>query len=133
MTSMSASVTIGIAIVEHDDQFLIGTRPEGTPLAGYAEFPGGKCRPRESIEDCVRRECLEETGFNVTPLRRLHRCEFEYDHGAVDLHFWLCQSDRSNDGEPAGAFRWVARDQLGSLRFPEANTEVVKLLKLEKS
>ena len=37
---------IGIAVVEHQRQFLIGIRPAGVALAGFHEFPGGKMPER---------------------------------------------------------------------------------------
>ena len=54
---------IGIAVVEQAGHFLIGTRGPDVPLAGFAEFPGGKCYEEEAAEDCAVRECLEETGL----------------------------------------------------------------------
>ena len=36
---------IWIAIVEFDGLYLVGTRQAGQALAGFAEFPGGKCEP----------------------------------------------------------------------------------------
>ena len=48
---------IGIAVVEHEGRYLVGTRGPDGPLAGYAEFPGGKCLPDELPEMCAIREC----------------------------------------------------------------------------
>ena len=50
---------IGIAVVEHAGRYLVGIRGPDVPLAGYAEFPGGKCLPNESPEDCAVRECRD--------------------------------------------------------------------------
>ena len=36
-------VRVGIAVVEHANQYLVGVRGPIGPLAGYDEFPGGKC------------------------------------------------------------------------------------------
>ena len=40
--------TIGIAVVEYQGRFLVGIRPPGASLAGFAEFPGGKCEEAEA-------------------------------------------------------------------------------------
>lgn len=120
---------IGIAVVEQEGWYLVGTRPEGAPLAGYAEFPGGKCEPGESPEECAVRECREETGLLVRGERLLLRQAHCYAHGAVDLSFWLCRPV-----EPvvltAGCrgFRWCPAIELSALRFPEGNASVVQLL-----
>ena len=120
---------IGIAIVEQAGHFLIGTRGPEVPLAGFAEFPGGKCGESEATEDCAVRECLEETGLFVQIERPLMRREHTYPHGTVDLHFYLCHPSRevSLSDEPRG-FRWVPAKDLATLPFPEANAEVVRLL-----
>lgn len=125
---------IGIAIVEFDGRYLVGTRQEGQALAGFAEFPGGKCELDERPEDCVVRECFEETGLSVTPERLLDRTQHEYAHASVDLHFWLCRVNTDSD-EPLLAlpkaengFEWKAVDELRQLTFPAANAGIVKLL-----
>ena len=41
-------------------KILLGLRPENRPNPGYWEFPGGKCENKESSEDCLKREWLEE-------------------------------------------------------------------------
>ena len=107
---------IGIAVVEHADHFLIGIRRHDTVLAGYDEFPGGKCYPNESPRDCAVRECKEETGIDVVPVRALLKCQHTYDHGAVDLHFWLCEPVDS-DFRPANGFELNCEDSKGSSRM----------------
>lgn len=117
---------IGIAIVERAGCFLVGTRGVGQDLAGFAEFPGGKCLPDEASEVCAVRECLEETGLAVAPVKLLQRLEFTYPHAVVDLHFWLCTP--ASAAEPLNGFRWVDRGELAQLPFPAANAEVVQTL-----
>ena len=129
MSDDTRPTAVGIAVVEYDDRFLVGTRDAGSTLAGKAEFPGGKCEPGESPADCACRECLEETGLRVTAVRLLEECSFDYPFGQVNLHFWLCRPaciedvDRNHAG-----FVWIERQLLGLQRFPDANTSVVESL-----
>ena len=120
---------IGIAIVEQAGHYLIGTRGPDVPLAGFAEFPGGKCGEGETPEACAVRECLEETSLAVQIERLLMRCEHTYPHGTVDLHFYLCHptTEVSLTDDQRG-FRWVPAKNLATLPFPEANADVVRLL-----
>jgi 8-oxo-dGTP diphosphatase len=120
---------IGIAVVEYKGKFLVGMRgPEG-PLAGCAEFPGGKCRHGESPADCARRECLEETGLDVEPLELLLEIAYDYPHGAVQLDFWHCKvANPENVATDHNGFRWVPLNELSHLTFPEANKPVIALL-----
>jgi 8-oxo-dGTP diphosphatase len=125
---MSSSTRIGIAVVEYDDRFLVGTRGVEGPLPGYAEFPGGKCRTGESPAECALRECLEETGLRVDIIQPLLNRQYDYPHGRVDLYFFLCRPIDEVDASGQGGFRWVARAELARLKFPPANDEVVQRL-----
>jgi 8-oxo-dGTP diphosphatase len=120
---------VAIAVVEHEGHYLVGTRGPDQPLAGRAEFPGGRCLPDEEGSACAVRECREETGLSVTVVRKLCECCHTYAHGTLDLEFWLCRLERGENADhAAGGFRWVPSDSLGSLDFPEANRTVLKIL-----
>ena len=81
---------IAIAVVEHDAKFLVGQRPPGVPLAGLAEFPGGKVQPGETPEKAAIRECLEETGLTVRIVERYATVRHDYAHDRVELYFFRC-------------------------------------------
>jgi mutator protein MutT len=120
---------IGIAVVECDGKYLVGIRGPDIPLAGFAEFPGGKSQIDETIFECVIRECLEETKLLVLPIRLLRRVEFEYPHGQVDLHFVICHPANKTDvRDDHEGFRWISVDELRTMKFPDANKDVVNLL-----
>jgi 8-oxo-dGTP diphosphatase len=120
---------VAIAVVEHDGRYLVGTRGPDQPLAGRAEFPGGRCLPDEEGAACAVRECHEETGLRVTTVRKLWECRHTYAHGTLDLEYWLCRPERGEDADrAAGGFRWVPSDSLSSLDFPDANRTVLKIL-----
>ncbi len=122
---------VAIAIIHLGDQVLVRRRPDavGSPMPGYWEFPGGKCHPGESPDQCAIRECREETGLVIltTGLRRV--VEHDYPHGLVRLHFYDCRlADQSPPRPPTGGFVWVDRAALGDLQFPWANRMVVQEL-----
>ena len=54
---------IGSGLIEKDDKFLLVNAKVGTPK-GLWNNPGGH-KDEESIEDTVKREVKEETGFDV--------------------------------------------------------------------
>ena len=43
---------------------------------GYINFPGGKKEPNESMEECVVRETLEETGLLIKNPKKIGYIEF---------------------------------------------------------
>ena len=120
---------VGIAVVEHRGRYLVGLRGDSAPLAGLAEFPGGKRRPSESAAECAVRECAEETGLRVRIVEPLLHCRYEYPHGLVDLSFFLCAPlEKEPIAERQGAFEWVAAAALHDLDFPPANGPVIDRL-----
>lgn len=118
---------IGIAIIEQDGSYLLGTRGEGQVLAGKTEFPGGKCEEGETIQECLVRESLEETGLLIIPVEELENKSFTYPHGTVDLHFWICSPKEPASPAPVGYF-WVKASKLKNYSFPEANQSVIEKL-----
>ncbi|MCA9122857.1 MAG: (deoxy)nucleoside triphosphate pyrophosphohydrolase [Planctomycetaceae bacterium] len=118
---------IAIAIVEQEGCFLVGKRPPGKPLAGYAEFPGGRVESGETPDQAVVRECREETGLSIEVVGSYEERCHRYSHDRVHLHFFRCRLTK--DGESLKSpFTWVEREQLGSLRFPAANDDILREL-----
>lgn len=124
---MSAAKLIAIAVVQHGDEVLIGLRPEGVPLAGFWEFPGGKVHDGEQPAAAAVRECLEETGVSVRVLDEFPAKSHDYEHGSVHLRCFACEPEDPTTA-PRGTFRWVKRASLGDYAFPEANEELIRQL-----
>jgi 8-oxo-dGTP diphosphatase len=121
------ATSIAIAVVEHEGHVLIGQRPVGVPLAGYWEFPGGKVIAGETAQDAAIRECVEETGIEITVDDLADECWHEYDHGRLHLQFFSCQP-HGKPAPPRPPFRWVKRDDLAQYEFPPGNAGLLKLL-----
>lgn len=107
----------------------MGVRGPDGPLPGQAEFPGGKCEPGESAENCAVRECQEETGLGVVVVGLIDEFTWTYPHGTVKLSFLLCKPRQAMDvrNEQQG-FRWEAPAALMEMPFPEANRGVLERL-----
>jgi mutator protein MutT len=124
-------ICVAIAVVEHHGRFLVGIRADGIPLAGFAEFPGGKVHPAEAPEAAAVRECMEESGIAVAVVEEYLTITHRYEHGLLEIHFFNC---RPIEGEkvPREPFRWVDAEELSTLRFPAANARLTEML-LHKS
>lgn len=128
MGEMPADATlIAVAVVRRASEVLIGRRPEGVPLAGYWEFPGGKVRAGESPREAAARECLEETGITVEVGEEYPAATHHYPHGRVELRFFAC-TPREPPAEPRPPFRWAPVASLGEYRFPPANAALLEFL-----
>jgi 8-oxo-dGTP diphosphatase len=84
-------VAVGV-LIERDVQgregrFLLTSRPEGKPYAGYWEFPGGKLEAGETVEQALRRELHEELGITIGPVQPWKVEMHDYAHALVRLHF----------------------------------------------
>jgi 8-oxo-dGTP diphosphatase len=118
---------IAIAVVEHEGWFLIGRRPDGVPLAGLWEFPGGKVEPGESPENAAMRECREETGIDAEIMGEYPSHVQHYEHGAVHLRFFACRP-RDSSQTPREPFQWTPRSSLAEYEFPAGNRALLDRL-----
>jgi len=93
-------------------------------------LPGGGLHKNEPTVDGLLREVREETGLDVEVSAWQRRVHHQYTHGSLCLTFFLCFP--LDETDPIPPFDWVAREELGRLRFPEANSSVIKDLILRK-
>jgi mutator protein MutT len=118
---------VAVAIVFRDSKVLITRRKANAVLGGCWEFPGGKQEPGESLEDCVRRELLEELALRVQPVVSLRPITYRYPDRQVCLHPFLCTHE---PGQPqllgCDELRWVAPAQLRHFEFPPANHQLIE-------
>jgi (d)CTP diphosphatase len=58
-------VQVVAAVIERNGQLLIARRPAEKRHGGLWEFPGGKLREGESLQEAARRELAEELGLEA--------------------------------------------------------------------
>jgi 8-oxo-dGTP diphosphatase len=122
------AIIVVAAVIERDHHFLLTLRPAGTHLEGHWEFPGGKVLPHETHAEALRRELFEELDIvaDVGPL--VFNVSHSYPDLSVNLYFYRC----GFSGEPKPMFgqemRWIAREWLTALPFPQADAELIRQL-----
>jgi 8-oxo-dGTP diphosphatase len=121
-----------VALVDADGRVLLARRPEGKPLAGLWEFPGGKVDPGETPEAALIRELGEELGIDVAA-----SCLAPFtfaSHSYLDFHLlmplYLC---RQWQGIPVARegqrLAWVRPARLNEYPMPPADKPLVAMLR----
>lgn len=123
-----AAIPVLAAVIERDGRVLVTRRLEGSHLSGCWEFPGGKCDPGETHEACLARELREELGVEAQIGPELLVTEHAYPEKTVRLHFRRCEIDTEPRPLLNQQMRWVSRDEMCALSFPEADRALIEKL-----
>ncbi len=122
------TLVVAAAVIERDGCYLVTKRPKGAHLEGHWEFPGGKCEPGETIQDCLARELTEELAVAAAIGREILTTSHAYPDRHVELHFLSCQLRSEPVPQLGQEMRWVPRAELRTLQWPPADTELIERL-----
>ena len=86
--------TAGILI--RDGKVLVAQRIKGGALSEQWEFPGGKNRYGESLQETLKREYMEELGIDVDVHEEIATCEFINKDVHYTLHAFLISASSSS-------------------------------------
>jgi len=119
-------VTAGV--IWKANRLLITLRPPKGLLGGLWEFPGGKVKPKETLEACLKREIMEELNLKVDIKFHLISVKHAYTHFKITLHAFECQYQNGHirkDPDAIDDFRWIAASELDQYAFPGADRKVI--------
>lgn len=124
---VSAACIVGDRVNEAG-RILLAKRPEGKPMAGLWEFPGGKVNTGESPEFALCRELDEELGIDARECC-LYPIAFA-SHAYEDFHLlmpvYVCRMwngvPQSREGQELG---WFNPKELYDLEMPEADIPLI--------
>ena len=127
-------VVAGI-LLDQNGRYLLSSRPEGKPYAGYWEFAGGKVEAGESDFQALQREFEEELGIRIlaaTPwLTKIH----SYEHARVCLKFLWVNPDHWT-GEPQSregqAWSWQKAGDFNVAPMLPANGPLLRALSVPR-
>ena len=128
MTEVNVTLVVACALVDADRRVLIAQRPEGKPLAGLWEFPGGKVDPGERPEQTLIRELHEEIGVTVREacLAPLTFASYAYEDFHLLMPLYIC---RRWDGEVIARegqkLAWVRANKLRGYPMPPADIPLI--------
>lgn len=132
---MSDSKTVilvsACALVDQDNRVLIAQRPEGKPMAGLWEFPGGKVEAGETPEATLIRELKEELGLVTweSCLAPLSFASHTYEDFHLLMPLYIC---RKWEGTPQSLegqeLKWVRANKLREYPMPPADAPLIPAL-----
>jgi 8-oxo-dGTP diphosphatase len=116
------------ALVDPDGRVLLAQRPEGKPMAGLWEFPGGKVETGERPEETLIRELEEELGIVVKEacLAPLTFASHTYPEFHLLMPLYVCRVwDGTVTAKEGQGLAWVRPNRLREYPMPPADVPLV--------
>ena len=119
------------ALVDADGRVLLAQRPQGKPMAGLWEFPGGKIEHGERPEETLIRELKEELGIVVREecLAPLTFASHAYPDFHLLMPLYVCRRwDGTVTATEGQQLAWVKPNRLRNYEMPPADVPLVSHL-----
>jgi 8-oxo-dGTP diphosphatase len=119
------------ALVDADGRVLLAQRPQGKPMAGLWEFPGGKIESGERPEQTLIRELQEELGIVVREdcLAPLTFASHAYPDFHLLMPLYVCRRwEGTVTAREAQQIAWVKPNRLRNYDMPPADVPLVSHL-----
>jgi 8-oxo-dGTP diphosphatase len=116
------------ALIDADGRVLLAQRPDGKPMAGLWEFPGGKVETGERPEETLIRELHEELGITVSEpcLAPLTFASHAYEDFHLLMPLYVCRRWEGTVTPCEGQqLAWVRPNRLRDYEMPPADVPLV--------
>jgi 8-oxo-dGTP diphosphatase len=117
-----------VALVDADGRVLIAKRPDGKPMAGLWEFPGGKVETGERPELALIRELKEELDIDVTEacLAPLTFASHAYEKFHLLMPLYVCRRWKGTVTSLEGQeLKWIRPNRLRDHPMPPADLPLI--------
>lgn len=121
-----------VALIDADGRVLLAQRPEGKPMAGLWEFPGGKVEPGESPEAALIRELHEELGIETwnSCLAPLTFASHAYEKFHLLMPLFACRKWQGVPHPKEGqTLAWARPNQLRDYPMPPADIPLIPIIR----
>jgi 8-oxo-dGTP diphosphatase len=128
MAELKLTLVVACALIDADRRVLIAQRPEGKPMAGLWEFPGGKIEPGERPEQTLIRELNEELGITVAEpcLAPLTFASHGYENFHLLMPLYICRRWEGMVSAREGQqLAWVRATKLRDYPMPAADLPLI--------
>jgi len=127
---VSANIVLvaACALVDADNRVLLAQRPEGKPMAGLWEFPGGKIEAGERPEQSLIRELKEELSITVNEacLAPLTFASHAYADFHLLMPLYICRKWEGRVAATEGQrLVWVRPNKLRDYNMPPADVPLI--------
>jgi 8-oxo-dGTP diphosphatase len=129
--STNTVLVAACALVDADGRVLLAQRPQGKPMAGLWEFPGGKIETGERPEQTLIRELKEELGIDVREdcLAPLTFASHAYPDFHLLMPLYVCRRwEGTVTAREAQQLAWVKPNRLRDYDMPPADVPLVSHL-----
>ncbi len=127
---------INLGIVLHKKKALMIKRKKKETSKNGAvllwAFPGGKQRYKETRQECVKREILDETGYDIEPIKQLDLCL--HPQFPIMIVYHLCKLNKEKpiakpiEQHEIAEIKWVKISEIKDLITTKLNPKVAKEL-----
>jgi 8-oxo-dGTP diphosphatase len=124
-------LTVVAALIEWDRKLLVCQRRRGDRFELLWEFPGGKKKPGETLEEALIRELQEELGVTAQIGSEIYRTQHEYIEmrEPIELVFFAATAEPAQmQNRVFEQIQWRAPESLGELDFLPADRELIEKL-----
>ena len=128
MAATKIVLVAACALVDADGRVLVAQRPEGKPMAGLWEFPGGKVENGERPEETLIRELREELGIIVSEacLAPLTFASHNYPDFHLLMPLYVCRRwDGMVNPTEGQRVSWVKPNRLRDYEMPPADVPLI--------
>lgn len=132
MTGKPFVLVVAAALLDTDGRVLIAQRPQGKPMEGLWEFPGGKVGEGETPERALIRELREELDVDVEEscLSPFTFASHRYDSFHLLMPLYVCRKwggrVRPMEGQRVA---WAMPARLDSYPMPPADRPLIAMLR----
>ena len=124
-------LTVVAALIEANGKLLVCQRRRGGSFALMWEFPGGKKKSAETLEQALARELREELDVEAQIGREIYRTRHRYAEMSepIELIFFVANVNPADIRNCVfEKIEWRTPDSLGDLNFLPADRELIAML-----
>ncbi len=126
--SDSQNLEIAAGIILCGGKVLLGQRRHDKSLPFLWEFPGGKLEKGETLEQCLKRELMEEMGLELEVKQSFMSICHTYDFGVVHLHAFIatCATPEIGLLTAHESYAWVKPSEIMNYALTKADVPIAE-------